>query len=195
MKSCNLTKVATTSFFPAKPLGCYGDGGAIFTNDDEVNDRLRMIINHGQEKRYFHKYIGVNGRMDTIQAAVVKVKLKHFDVEIKRRNEVAEQYSALLEGVIQTPVVLPENQSVWAQYTIRTERRDELRAILTEKGIPTAVHYPMPLPRQEAFKYLDAAVDFPVSDKLSRTVMSLPMHPFLERDEIEEICGSIKEAL
>lgn len=194
-RSCNLTKIATTSFFPAKPLGCYGDGGAVFTSDDDLNELLRMYVNHGQEKRYFHKYIGLNGRMDTLQAAVVKVKLRFFEAEIKERNRVADAYTSGLTSVIRTPDVLPENRSVWAQYTIRSEKRDELRSALSEKGIPTAIHYPMPLPRQEAFSYLGGPVDFPVSDKLSAAVMSLPMHPFLEPEEIEMICNSIKEAL
>jgi UDP-2-acetamido-2-deoxy-ribo-hexuluronate aminotransferase len=192
-KSCNLTKVATTSFFPAKPLGCYGDGGAVFTDDDTINEKLRMIVNHGQEKRYFHKYIGVNGRMDTLQAAVVNVKLKYFAEEISKRNRVAETYTAQLSGIVETPVVLPDNKSVWAQYTIRTENRDGLRDVLTAKGIPSAVHYPMPLPRQEAFAYLNGPVDFPVSDNLSEKVMSLPMHPFLEKENIETICSAIKD--
>ncbi|MBI9107187.1 MAG: DegT/DnrJ/EryC1/StrS family aminotransferase [Spirochaetales bacterium] len=194
-KSCNLTKISTTSFFPAKPLGCYGDGGAVFTNDDELNERIRIVVNHGQEKRYFHKYIGVNGRMDTLQAAVVKVKLKYFSDEIKKRNSVAEKYTELLESFVKTPVVLSENKSVWAQYTIRTEKRDKIIDSLSAKGIPSAIHYPMPLPRQEAFSYLGQPVDFTVSDNLSIEVMSLPMHPFLETNDIETVCSAIKVAL
>lgn len=193
--SCALTKIATTSFFPAKPLGCYGDGGAVFTNDEDIAEKLRMIRNHGQEKRYHHKMIGVNGRMDTLQAAILRAKLKYFPNEIIKRNKVAEIYSELLENVVETPTILPNNVSVWAQYTIRTEKRDELREHLAKYDIPTAVHYPMPLPNQEAFADLGQGTNFPVSNRLSDTVMSLPMHPFLTRDEIEFIAQKIKEFL
>ena len=194
-RSCSLTKMATTSFFPAKPLGCYGDGGAIFTSDNELAEKLKMIRNHGQEKRYLHKMIGYNGRIDTLQAAILLVKLKYFPTEIKERNRIAESYTNKLKGYVDTPVVLPGNMSVWAQYTIRVKDRDALRKKLSEYDIPTAVHYPMPLPKQEAFKYLRQGTDFPVSNKLSDTVMSLPMHPFLTEEEITFICDKIKEAV
>lgn len=194
-RSCTLTNIATSSFFPAKPLGCYGDGGAVFTSDPEIAEKISMIRNHGQEKRYHHKMIGVNGRMDTLQAAILRVKLKYFANEIKQRNRVADSYSELLENVVETPVVLDDNLSVWAQYTIRTDQRDELREKLSKDDIPTAVHYPMPLPRQEAFAHLEQGDDFPVSNKLSERVMSLPMHPFLTYDEIEFISKKIKEAI
>ncbi|MEA2076426.1 MAG: DegT/DnrJ/EryC1/StrS family aminotransferase [Candidatus Marinimicrobia bacterium] len=194
-KSCALTKIAITSFFPAKPLGCYGDGGAIFTTDDKIAEKIRMIRNHGQEKRYYHKMIGVNGRMDTLQAAILRVKLKYFPNEIKERNRVADAYTAALKDTVNTPVVLKDNLSVWAQYTIRVQNRDELRDILAKDDIPTAVHYPMPLPKQEAFKYLDQGMDFPVSNRLSETVVSLPMHPFLSEEEINFITQKIKVAI
>jgi UDP-2-acetamido-2-deoxy-ribo-hexuluronate aminotransferase len=194
-KSCALTKIATTSFFPAKPLGCYGDGGAIFTTDPAIAEKLRMIRNHGQEKRYYHKMIGFNGRMDTLQAAILRVKLKHFPKEIIERNKVANDYTQALKGIVDTPVVLDGNLSVWAQYTIRVDKRDLLRESLTKYDIPTAVHYPMPLPKQEAFKYLKQGTDFPVSNILSEKVMSLPMHPFLSTDEINYIAQKIKESL
>lgn len=192
-RSCSMTTIATTSFFPAKPLGCYGDGGAIFTNDDEVAEKLRMIRNHGQEKRYHHKMLGVNARMDTLQAAIIRVKLKHFSAEIPERNRVADSYSKALEGIVDTPRVVAGNLSVWAQYTIRLENRDELREYLAKYNIPTAVHYPMPLPKQEAFEYLKQGTDFPVSNKLSEMVVSLPMHPFLTQEEITFVTDKIKE--
>jgi UDP-2-acetamido-2-deoxy-ribo-hexuluronate aminotransferase len=194
-ESCSLTKIATTSFFPAKPLGAYGDGGAIFTSDDDLAEKLRMIRNHGQEKRYHHKIIGFNGRMDTLQAAILRVKLKHFSKEIIERNKVAESYSKALKDVVETPVVLKDNMSVWAQYTIRVDKRDLLREKLSAYGIPTAVHYPMPLPKQKAFKYLGQGTDFPISNALSERVMSLPMHPFLTDEEIIFISDKIKEAV
>ena len=194
-RSCALTQIATTSFFPAKPLGCYGDGGAIFTSDPVLAEKLMMIRNHGQEKRYHHKIIGFNGRMDTLQAAILRVKLKHFDKEIKERNRVAASYTEKLKVFADTPKVLADNLSVWAQYTIRVENRDGLREKLASYDIPTAVHYPMPLPKQEAFAYLKQGTDFPVSNKLSETVVSLPMHPFLTEEEITLICEKIKEAV
>lgn len=194
-RSCALTKIAITSFFPAKPLGCYGDGGAIFTTDDKIAKMIRMIRNHGQEKRYYHKMIGVNGRMDTIQAAILRVKLKYFPNEIKERNRVAEAYTKALKNMVDTPVVLSGNLSVWAQYTIRVQDRDKLREILAKDDIPTAVHYPMPLPKQEAFKFLNQGTDFPVSNRLSDTVVSLPMHSFLSNEEINFVAQKIKDAL
>ncbi len=193
--SCSLTDIATTSFFPAKPLGCYGDGGAVFCTDPEIAEKIKMIRNHGQEKRYHHKIIGVNGRMDTLQAAIIRVKLKHFQHEIIERNRVANSYSKTLNDIVDTPRVLEHNISVWAQYTIRVSGRDDLREKLAKSDIPTAVHYPMPLPSQEAFKHLEQGKDFPVSYRLSEIVMSLPMHPFLSNDEIEYVAKKIKEAL
>jgi UDP-2-acetamido-2-deoxy-ribo-hexuluronate aminotransferase len=194
-KSCNLSGMATTSFFPAKPLGCYGDGGAVFTNDANFAEKVSLYANHGQAKRYYHSEIGINGRMDSIQAAVVSVKLKHFEEEIKMRNKVAARYTEGLKGFVETPKVLKHNRSTWAQYTIQTDKREFIRKKLDEKNIPTAIHYPMPLPRQEAFSYLKQEVNFPVSDKLSRQVMSLPMHSFLREEEIDFICNTIKEAV
>ncbi len=194
-KSCNLSGIATTSFFPAKPLGCYGDGGAVFTNDDALADKVRLYANHGQAKRYYHSKIGINGRMDSIQAAVVSAKLKHFSAEIELRNKVAAGYTERLKSIVKTPNVLPRNLSTWAQYTIRSEKQDLIREKLAEKNIPSAIHYPMPLPKQEAFAYLTQDDDFPVSDMLSAQVMSLPMHPFLKDEEIDLICSVISEAV
>ncbi|MDD3717019.1 MAG: DegT/DnrJ/EryC1/StrS family aminotransferase [Candidatus Marinimicrobia bacterium] len=193
--SCALTQIATTSFFPAKPLGCYGDGGAIFTDDALTAEKLRMLRNHGQEKRYHHKMIGVNGRMDTLQAAILRVKLRHFQEEIPERKRVADAYTKALKGFVDTPDVPGYNTSVWAQYTIRVQDREPLREHLKAKGIPTAVHYPMPLPSQEAFRSLKQGEDFPVSNRLAKTVMSLPMHPYLNASEIDLITQSIKEYL
>ena len=194
-RSCSLTEIATTSFFPAKPLGCYGDGGAILTSDDVLAEKLKMIRNHGQEKRYHHKMIGFNGRMDTLQAAILRVKLKYFQSEIIERNRVADAYTNALKDQVQTPDILENNLSVWAQYTIRVKNRDKIREVLAKNDIPTAVHYPMPLPKQEAFRDLGQGTDFPVSNQLSETVMSLPMHPFLTKEEIKFISEKIKEAI
>lgn len=195
-KSCTMTDIATTSFFPAKPLGAYGDGGAIFTNSDDLAAKIKMILNHGQSQRYHHKVIGLNGRMDTIQAAVLSVKLRHFDDELKLRRKAAEEYSRLLNGIVDIPQVDEKNASVWAQYTIRHEKRDLIKDKLGKKGIPTAIHYPIPLHRQKAFEHLNNnEVNTPVTEKLSTTVMSLPMHPFLKSEDIRKVVKEIETTL
>lgn len=195
-RSCSLTELAVTSFFPAKPLGCYGDGGAVFTNSDEHAARLRMLRSHGQARRYEHHLVGLNARMDTLQAAVLNVKLNHFEAEIINRKVAAQRYNQILEGLVLLPEVLPGRESVWAQYTIGVENRDELRIRLQEKGIPTAVHYPLILPRQQAFDHLRIDPgDFEVSDLLSKTVLSLPMHGLINGEEIDEVCSTIKSII
>ncbi len=192
-KSCAATELATTSFFPAKPLGAYGDGGAVFTNDDELAAKMRMILNHGQEKRYRHAMIGTNARLDAMQAAVLRVKLRHLDDEIIQRRRVAASYTERLKDAIRTPTIKEHNESVWAQYTVRSASRDTLIEALNANGIPTAIHYPLPLHAQPAFSELPAlpADAFEVTDKASREVFSIPMHPFLSEEEIDKICGVI----
>jgi UDP-2-acetamido-2-deoxy-ribo-hexuluronate aminotransferase len=191
-RSCSLTTVGTTSFFPAKPLGCYGDGGALFTEDDKLAETIRMIRGHGQEKRYYHKYIGINGRIDTLQAAILRVKLKYFDQELKVRQQAAALYTALLKGMVRTPAVAEGQTSTWAQYTILTAQRDALRAELQVQNIPTAIHYPLPLPRQEAFvSDVIPGEKFPVAEELSRTVLSLPMHGFITEEEVRQVAEAI----
>ncbi|MBN2602821.1 MAG: DegT/DnrJ/EryC1/StrS family aminotransferase [Candidatus Thermoplasmatota archaeon] len=195
-KSCSLTNVATTSFFPAKPLGGYGDGGAIFTNDKDLADKLFMLRNHGQEERYKHKYIGINGRMDTIQAAIVNVKLRHFDSELKLRQHAADRYTEMLTSYVEVPQIKAERTSTWAQYTIRVNDRDKIRGKLSEQGIPTAVHYPIPLPYQDAFSgYASSNEEYPVSRQLSLRVLSLPMHALISEEEQREVCDALIGAL
>jgi len=188
--------IYTTSFFPAKPLGCFGDGGAVLTNNDELADKMRMLRIHGQNKRYHHKYIGLGGRMDTIQCAITDVKLKHYDKDLAKRQEVADKYTKALSTKHQsliTPTILDSCTSAFAQYSIRVQNRDNLQANLKEQGIPTAVHYPMPLHMQECFAYLGYKKgDFPVAEKVSKEIMSLPMNPYLTDDEIEYIVESNK---
>ena len=193
-KSCNLSTIGCTSFFPSKPLGAYGDGGAIFTNDDEIATKIRMLLNHGQNERYKHKYIGINGRLDAIQAAVLNVKLKHFDKEVNLREEIGSRYSQLLkESEVITPKILDNNISVYAQYSIRVKDRESMVAKLNEKGIPTAVHYPLALHLQEAFKDLGYKEgDFPVSENISNQIMSLPMSPYLTKSQQDFIVQAIK---
>lgn len=185
--SCSLSTLATTSFFPSKPLGCYGDGGAVFTQDEELARKIKSLLSHGQKKRYVHQYIGMNARMDSIQASILCVKLKYFKEEIAKRQEVAKYYDTHLQGVI-TPYIQEGNESVYAQYSIRTPHRDELGAYLKERAIPTAVHYPMPLHLQEAFAYLGYKEgDFPISEKISKEIISLPMSAFITQEEREEV--------
>ncbi|MCH9812851.1 MAG: DegT/DnrJ/EryC1/StrS family aminotransferase [Epsilonproteobacteria bacterium] len=186
----NLGDISTTSFFPAKPLGCYGDGGAVFTNDEALADKMRSLRVHGQSKRYHHQYIGMGGRLDTIQAAVLNVKLKYYAKDFKRREEVAVKYTqALQDKTLTLPTVAENTTSVWAQYSIRVKNRDTVQLKLKEKGIPTAVHYPMPLHLQECFGYLGYHKgDFPISEIVSKEIMSLPMNPYLTDDEIAYIC-------
>lgn len=193
-KSCNLSTIGCTSFFPSKPLGAYGDGGAIFTDDDELATKMRMLLNHGQNERYKHKYIGINGRLDAVQAAILDVKLKYFDKEVKLRDEIGTRYSDLLEDAdVITPKIAETNRSVYAQYSIRVQEREEMIAKLAEQGIPTAVHYPVPLHLQEAFAHLGYAQgDFPISELVSKQIMSLPMSAYLSEAEQDFVVRAIK---
>lgn len=189
-KSCGLTTIGCTSFFPSKPLGCYGDGGALFTNDEELAIKLRQLLSHGQSKRYIHSHVGINGRLDTLQAAILLEKLKIFDKEIEQRQLVANTYNEALSKKVKTPFIKPENTSVFAQYTIEIENRESFQENLKLKGIPTAIHYPMPLSKQPVYKRLPKA-DNPHTNQASSRVVSLPFHPYLEEREqtyiIEEV--------
>lgn len=196
ISTTNQGDIYTTSFFPAKPLGCYGDGGALFTNNDEFAERMKMMKVHGQNQRYHHKYIGMGGRLDTIQAAVLLAKLPYYSEEIRLRQQVADQYSQALHNVVNTPKIKMGRTSVWAQYTIRLKSREKIQKSLKKAGIPTAVHYPIPLHLQECFKYLGLKKgDFPVAETVSKEVLSLPMNPFLTNDEIEHILLQINIAM
>lgn len=189
--------VASTSFFPAKPFGCYGDGGAVFCNDDEMAVKLRSIRVHGQgSNKYDNIRIGINGRFDTMQAAVLLAKLEIFEEEIQLRDRVARRYSEKLADVVTTPVVKADRTSVWAQYSLLTENRDELLAALKANGIPTAVYYPKPLHLQDAYQSLGYhAGDFPVSEKIADQIFSIPMHPYLSEEDQDYIVDAINKAL
>jgi dTDP-4-amino-4,6-dideoxygalactose transaminase len=188
-----------TSFFPAKPLGCYGDGGAVFTEDDALAETLASLRVHGQgSDKYDNINIGINGRLDTLQAAVLLEKLRVFPDEIDRRQQVAERYSVALADVAIVPKVPPDFTSVWAQYTIRVppQRRDALIAALDEQGVPTAIYYPRPLHRQTAYRgYPIAGNGLPVSERIADEVISLPMHPYLEPDEQDFIANIVRAEL
>jgi len=190
----NLGDISTTSFFPSKPLGCYGDGGAVFTNNEEYANKIKLLRVHGQNKRYHHKYIGIGGRLDTIQAAILLAKLPYFKKELKDRQKVADYYNNGLFKILQTPVIKPNRSSAWAQYTLRVQKRDALQLKLKENVIPTSVFYPIPLHLQECFRYLNYKQnDFPISEKASKEVISIPMNPFLTNEQLDFIIFNIKK--
>ncbi|OQX07949.1 MAG: aminotransferase DegT [Desulfobulbaceae bacterium A2] len=202
-RSCGVTLIGSTSFFPAKPFGCYGDGGALFTNDDNLADTMRAIRTHGGLKRHHHPFIGMNGRLDTLQAAILLAKFDQFEWEVQRRGEIGARYSELLnaafpssslspESLVLAPRIAPGNTSVYAQYTIRLQNRDALIAKFKEKCIPCAMYYPKCLHEQPAFTFCGYQWgDFPEAEMASRMVLSLPMHPYLSNVEQQKIINTI----
>lgn len=195
-RSCGVTVIASTSFFPAKPFGCYGDGGALFCSDQAVADKLRAIRSHGGLKRHHHPYLGTNGRFDTLQAAVLLAKFPHFEAEVHARGQIGQRYSELLRKVCVVPEVDAGNTHVYAQYTVRVNNRDAVVAQLTKSGIPCAVYYPKCLHEQPVFQDLGyQSGDFPEALRASREVLSLPMHPFLTESDQDQVVGALKNAL
>lgn len=192
-KAGALAELAATSFFPAKPLGGYGDGGAVFTDNDGLAEVLRSIRAHGQgTHRYEHVRLGLNGRLDSLQAAVLLCKLDIFDEEVGRRQEVAARYSQALAQVVSIPYVAPECRSAWAQYSVLSPRRDELRERLDQAGVPTAVYYPIPLHLQPAYAHLGGRPgDYPVSEAAAARIFSLPMHPYLSPGDQTRIINAL----
>ena len=195
-RSCGLTLIGSTSFFPAKPLGCYGDGGALFANDDELAEKMKAIRTHGGIKRHHHPFLGTNGRFDTLQAAVLLAKMPAFDWEVAQRNRIGARYTEMLRDVCSVPEVQPGNTHVYAQYTIRVPERDRVATALQREGIPTAVYYPKCLHEQPVFADLGYRFgNFPESEKASREVLSLPMHPFLTEADQDRIVEVLSHAL
>lgn len=192
-RSCALSTIGCTSFFPSKPLGCYGDGGACFTDDATLAARMRQIAAHGQERRYHHPRIGINGRLDTIQAAVLLAKLDVFPQEVEARTRIGLRYTDLLANRVQTPYIEPHNTSVYAQYTIQVDDRDTFASRLNDAGIPTAVHYPVPLTCQPALE--DVYAEVPAADAASARVLSLPMSPWLTMDDQNAVIENLSAAL
>lgn len=194
-KSCNLTTIACASFFPSKPLGCYGDGGAIFTSDDEMAKVMRQIARHGQDRRYHHIRVGVNSRLDTIQAAVLLPKLAVLDEELTLRQQVADRYTKSFNaiGIADTPHIEPHNTSAWAQYTVQVINRNSVQERLKRAGIPTAVHYPIPLNQQPAVANNDSLL--PVGDLVAMRVVSLPMGPSLSHEQQQVVIDALSLAI
>ena len=192
-KSCALSEIGSTSFFPSKPLGCYGDGGALFTDDDEIAEIMRQIRVHGQMKKHHHPRLGINGRLDSMQAAIVMAKMAIFDEEILKRQAVAEAYNARLDrDDITLPEVAPHNTSVYAQYTILCENRDSVQSALKKAEIPAVPYYAVPLHLQPVFNDLGYVKgDFPVTEMVSDRCLSLPMNPYLSEEEIDRVCQAV----
>lgn len=190
-KSGNLSTIGCTSFFPSKPLGCYGDGGAIFTNDEVLASAMREIRVHGQERRYVHTRVGVGGRMDTIQCAILLAKLERFDWEIERRLKIGARYNELLANKLPVVTQRPDRTSVFAQYTVFVENREQVQETLKQAGIPTVVHYPFPINEQPVYRHLCCLDCTPISQQRARQVMSLPMSVDLSDVEQTAICSAL----
>ena len=192
-KSGNLSTIACTSFFPSKPLGCYGDGGAIFTNDEQLATVIRQIARHGQDRRYHHIRVGVNSRLDTLQAAILLPKLAILEEEMQLRQQVAQMYAIALQAAgLAAPFIELHNRSAYAQFTIRIQNRSAVQTALKEAGIPTAVHYPIPLNKQPA---VASDVSLPVGDLVAEEVLSLPMHPYMTQEQVQQVVAALKSAL
>ena len=193
-KSCNLSHMAAASFFPSKPLGCYGDGGMVFTSDKVLVNRIHCIANHGQRERYTHVEIGINSRLDTLQAGILLAKMAVFDEEIVKRQSIGSRYTDLLGSHVKTPCIRPDRTCVYAQYTIEVDDREAFCASMNNAGIPTAVHYPRPLHLQPAFDHLGFREgSFPMAESISKKVVSLPMHPYLSNSDQDLIVEKVKE--
>ena len=192
-KSGNLSTIACTSFFPSKPLGCYGDGGAIFTNDEQLATVIRQIARHGQDRRYHHIRVGVNSRLDTLQAAILLPKLAILEEEMQLRQQVAQMYAIALQAAgLAAPFIELHNRSAYAQFTIRIQNRSAVQTALKEAGIPTAVHYPIPLNKQPA---VASDVSLPVGDLVAEEVLSLAMHPYMTQEQVQQVVAALKSAL
>lgn len=195
-KSCNLSDIGCTSFFPSKPLGCYGDGGLVTTSNEELAQKIKMIRNHGQSKRYTHSVVGVNSRLDTLQAAILLAKMTIFEDEVRARAKIGERYTELLKDVVQIAEKVPHSTHVYAQYTIEVDNRDKVRENLQERGVPTAVHYPIGLHQQPVMEGRGFRQgQFPHTEMAAKRVISLPMHPYLTEVVQDEIVQKVRQSL
>ena len=192
-KSCSIADISCTSFFPAKPLGCYGDGGAVFFNDEKYLEPMKQIRIHGQSQRYTHARIGLNARMDSLQCAVISVKLKKFDWEVEQRHRVGETYTRAFSELgswIRPPVVAKDCGHVYGQYTLYVNDRDKFAAHMQEQGVPTSIHYPSPMHKQAP--YIDLGYNLEVSERCAEHVISLPMHPYLKDEDIQKVISAVR---
>jgi UDP-2-acetamido-2-deoxy-ribo-hexuluronate aminotransferase len=197
-KSCGLTKIGATSFFPAKPLGCYGDGGAVFTNDEALHKKMEQIRVHGQASRYNHTMIGINGRLDTLQCAILIEKLKRYDWEIERRNAIASKFNRELSDLGEqcvVPKVRADRGSVWAQYTVLVKDREGFAVKIKEKGVPTSVHYPSPLHHQPVYSHLRAKYSCPVAERVSSECISLPIFPDMTDAQVDQVIAAVRASV
>ncbi len=195
-KACSLTTVGCTSFFPSKPLGGYGDSGACFTNDDGLAQKMKELRVHGQESRYYHTQVGINGRMDTLQAAILLAKMEIFEEEVKLREKIGARYSKLIGDQLKIQKVPSNQTNVYAQYTVEVDNRKVVQARLNEMGVPTAVHYPIPMHLQPVYKNIGYKLgDFPHSERAGERVMSLPMHPYLDEKTQDKVVECLFNAI
>lgn len=194
-KSCNLSQIGCTSFFPSKPLGCYGDGGAIFTSDDQLATAMRQIRVHGQSRRYVHTRIGVGGRMDTLQCAVVLAKLERFEWELEQRGRIGALYHELFSSKVGLVAQRADRSNVFAQYTVVLDERERIQAALHAAGIPTAVHYPVPIHLQPAYAHLCSTAQCPVASEMAAKVLSLPMGPYMAEENVRAVAAALLHAL
>ena len=197
-KSCSFGDIGCTSFFPTKPLGCYGDGGAIFTNNEQLGNLIRSLKNHGQTSKNNFKHLGINSRLDSLQAAVLLEKIKTFDHEIERRQTHANRYAELFKTkneILQPPVVMKNSLSVWAQYTIKTRRRDAMIQELIKNDIPYAIYYEKPLYNYSPYHNKSIKVDCPITEEVCNQVLSLPIHPWIEASDQDRVANTINALL
>lgn len=196
-RSCSVAHISATSFFPAKPLGCAGDGGAVFTNDSDLNKKMDQIKVHGQSARYHHERVGINGRLDTVQCAVVIEKLKRFPWEISMRQKIANRYNSEIKskGIITLPQVMKDRESVWAQYTVVIPEREKFIKLLQEKGVPTSIHYPSGMHEQPAIKKLYSYPAMPVTERLGKQVVSLPLYADMPEAHVDYVIKCVNEVL
>jgi UDP-2-acetamido-2-deoxy-ribo-hexuluronate aminotransferase len=192
-KVCTIGDINCISYYPSKNLGAFGDAGMMTTDNDELADKMRMIVSHGSRKKYYHEILGVNSRLDSIQAAILNVKLQHLDEYCEERQKAAEKYNSRFKGAIDTPYILPDVKHIFHQYSIRVKRRDEMQEFLKQNGIPSMIYYPVPLHLQEAYKYDYKPGDYPVSEEIAGDIISLPMHTELTDEHINYIADKVLE--
>lgn len=190
---CTIGHIGCISFYPSKNLGAFGDGGMITTNDEELAGKIRMIISHGSKRKYYHEVLGVNSRLDSIQAAILDVKLKFLDTYCEARYNAAMKYNEKFEGIFETPYIMPGVKHIFHQYSIRVKNRDKMMEFLKSHGIPSMIYYPVPLHMQEAYKYDYKPGDYPVSEEIAKEIISLPMHTELTDEEIDFIASKVIE--